>query len=39
MLPLFFCARVCLFAVVGGMLCKSDKPFIIIVIKGFLNGI
>ena len=26
--PPFFCARVCLFAVVGGMLCKSDKPSI-----------
>ena len=32
MLPLFLCARVCLFAVVGGMLCKSDKPSIIIII-------
>ena len=32
MLPLFFCAWVCLFAVVGGMLCKSDKPSIIIII-------
>ena len=32
MLPLFFCAFVCLFAVVGGMLCKSDKPSIIIII-------
>ena len=28
--PLLLCLS-CLFAVVGGMLCKSDKPFIIII--------
>ena len=28
MLPLFLCAWVCLFAVVGGMLCKSDNIII-----------
>ena len=33
MLPLSFVLEfVCLFAVVGGMLCKSDKPSIIIII-------
>ena len=32
LLPLLFCAWVCLSAVVGGMLCKSDKPSIIIII-------
>ena len=33
MLPLLLCAWVCLSAVVGGMLCKSDKPSIIIIIN------
>ena len=32
MLPLFFCAGVCLFAMVWGMLCKNDKHSIIIII-------
>ena len=31
-LCILFCAWVCLSAVVGGMLCKSDKPSIIIII-------
>ena len=31
-LPYHQDSRVCLFAVVGGMLCKSDKPSIIIII-------
>ena len=30
--PSLLCVCVCLFAVVGGMLCKSGKPFIVIVI-------
>ena len=37
MLPLSFVLEfVCLFAMVGGMLCKSDKPSIILLLPGVL---
>ena len=37
-LPPLICVLVCLFAVVGGMLCNSDKPSIVILLLIFTVG-